>query len=505
MVIASIIMKIALRLFLVVVWLCEVTSRDLDHGDYITLDVDNDIQCQCNGIGNCFDCFYANGTAYPGESLCCSLYHDCYVTAGNNSNSFAHGDWPAGCQLRAEVNQPTFRDPQQQMLLAILSTVSGALSMLGSSFIAFCILVRGYRNRGSTTTRDRLLLSMSVIDVLNSIALGLGPLPTPAGAIDNVAGAVGTEASCEAQGFAVQLGLSSIPLYNSMLCVFFLLVIGYQWDVGTIYKRIEWVFHLIPLGYGLVTASIGVAMDLFNSTSTLCWIEPSPFACHFAPGLECTKGFNYEAYAWIFGGLPLLLSFACIFVTMVWMSRVAYLENRVFKQRYGESSVSVGGDRQVAAVWAQASLYVLAFLSSYGFLFISAALKVYGVTHGFWVHCLYRFFWPLQGFWNFFVFLRPTYMRVRRTRPTLRYCSALYVAMRRESVDYVVPSSSPARLSVASRRASTKNSDGGGSRFWGPSSQLFRKSGSGENLDAVEEQVVTRPEAAPGKIRTTGL
>ena len=63
-------------------------------------------------------------------------------------------------------------------------------------------------------------------------------------------------------------------MYNISLSVFYLLVVNYGWKDSRI-KKIEWSFHVIPLGYAIITSSFAAIADLYGYVPWTCWILPS--------------------------------------------------------------------------------------------------------------------------------------------------------------------------------------------------------------------------------------
>lgn len=77
----------------------------------------------------------------------------------------------------------------------------------------------------------------------------------------------------------------------------------------------------------------------------------------------------------------------------------------------------------------QAFLYVVAFFGTHFPSFILNNLEMFGGTSPFYLVFLASFAWPLQGFFNLFVFLRPRIRSCRRQEPSLSYCKAAYLAL----------------------------------------------------------------------------
>ena len=86
----------------------------------------------------------------------------------------------------------------QHKVLAIIPHVTGALSIIGSCWIIYDIVMRRKRKL-TISPYHRILLGMSLYDAICSFSLGLAALPIPQGTVD-VYGAVGNTQTCTAQG-----------------------------------------------------------------------------------------------------------------------------------------------------------------------------------------------------------------------------------------------------------------------------------------------------------------
>lgn len=95
-------------------------------------------------------------------------------------------------------------DPAQDKVLAILPLISGFTSCCASIWIIVEVATTRIKLR---TVYNRLLLAMSIVDVLSSIGHMLGPLPLPEEYDGEVAWAKGNNSTCNAQGFLVQLSI----------------------------------------------------------------------------------------------------------------------------------------------------------------------------------------------------------------------------------------------------------------------------------------------------------
>jgi hypothetical protein len=179
----------------------------------------------------------------------------------------------------------------QKLALALIPKITGLFSFAFSLMIVFTI-ARDKRRR--QRTYDRLLLGMSLADVSSSLWIGLStwPIPEESGAYWSI----GNQATCNVQGFFVQLAIAS-PLYNGSLAMYYLLVTKYAWKEKDLKE--SWVsilFHAIPVTWGLATATTGEFLKLYNNANLWCWIAP-------APALQ--RGMNANIYRWSFFYGPL--------------------------------------------------------------------------------------------------------------------------------------------------------------------------------------------------------
>lgn len=111
---------------------------------------------------------------------------------------------------------------RQQVVLAIVPKVSSTFSLFGSGWILIEVLT----DRSSVPKRKhpyhRLLLGMSVYDILESIWNFVSTWAIPQGT-EGVWDASGTTATCTAQGFFLTLSVA-VPIYNAFLSLYYVLV-----------------------------------------------------------------------------------------------------------------------------------------------------------------------------------------------------------------------------------------------------------------------------------------
>ena len=181
----------------------------------------------------------------------------------------------------------------QKQVLAILPIPSALLSILGSTIII--VMLMKVRTTKSWIPYQRLLLAMSVCDIVSSLTLAAGSFLYPKETSDKVwvswkclnlihmlwnilqsietwysrkprdfnSKVIGNDASCSAIGFLNQVSYSGI-LYNGMLSFYFLFTARFGMKNEQIQKRIEPAMHIFSIGFPFVTAFVGLFMGVYH-------------------------------------------------------------------------------------------------------------------------------------------------------------------------------------------------------------------------------------------------
>ena len=151
--------------------------------------------------------------------------------------------------------------------LFVLQKMASLLSALGSLMIISQVS-RSKFNRQKT--QQRLVLGISLVDFQTSVVWIFTPLfmPSDSGALF----ASGNQRTCDAQGFVVQFSTSGF-LYMCALQLQYLLVIKYKWNGRRIAGLEKW-FHLVPILFGIGTATAALVLKQYNPANWDCWIAP---------------------------------------------------------------------------------------------------------------------------------------------------------------------------------------------------------------------------------------
>ena len=154
----------------------------------------------------------------------------------------------------------------EEKVLSLMPHITGALSILGSLSIIGHIFSNHYRNSSRIQVHQRILIALSMSDMMSSIGFFLStwPIPRNEDVEDPVFGSFGNENSCRIQGFLVQLSIMA-PLYNVGLATHYLLVVKYKVTEEIMRRNIEPWMHSIPIVWGFGSAMIGLVLDLYHN------------------------------------------------------------------------------------------------------------------------------------------------------------------------------------------------------------------------------------------------
>ena len=144
----------------------------------------------------------------------------------------------------------------QEITLTLFTLLACTLSTIGSSTIIYKVVC----NRRQAKSYDRLLLGLSIFDVLASIGYGLNPFLVPRESSTRFL-AYGNDATCGWLGFMTQLAFAP-SVYNTCLSYYFLLTIRFGMKRKTYAKRVEPWMHSIVFVFAFATSLTGWIMGL---------------------------------------------------------------------------------------------------------------------------------------------------------------------------------------------------------------------------------------------------
>ena len=363
--------------------------------------------------------------------------------------------------------------------LAIVQTVSSSISLI-STITVICMIARSHTKLSSTF--HRLLFGLCISDLFSSLGVTLSTIPIPSKYNQSIWwNAQGTVETCTVQGFFIFVGLRAAQFYNCSLCIYYLVVIKYNKKEEYIRKYIEPWLHSVPIFISLLFGIIIAAKDSFNPGLTFCGVGADPPGCISNDALECTRGRDAQTLYLIFAAVPyVVLPFIIVF-TMGLMyhtarqnekkmsgygihtlrlradtitvdnknvdggeseknlseSRISKKFRELFSFRFSESVPSQSRlsrsnklNKQSKMIVQRALAYSLAYLFSYIVPLIITIMRWRGDTIGYRITLVSRILFPLQGFFNFLVFIFPRILGARKRNANLSLARAFLHALK---------------------------------------------------------------------------
>jgi hypothetical protein len=330
-------------------------------------------------------------------------------------------------------------DPWETDYAALVPRFTGSLSAISSVLIIYVIMRSETR---LSKIYHRIMFGMSLADVLSSTAMALTSLPMPSYMPkEEVFGyewagtRLGNEYTCDAQGFFAFFGMGCMFNYNAMLCVYYACAIAFGMRERNIEKYVEPLLHVIPFLAGLVFSVPPLFYDMYNpGISAYAWCGPVtyPGECAVYQGVECIRGnAKMRNSVQIMIAVVIIYVFIIIFTSLglvIWkvvqtdrmMSRISQL----YRDRGDGNMLKVlENHRNTKAVVIQAISYITAFLLGVvpPLLLSVGAVDTSGqseesIKFADKFEKLVLVFLPLQGFFNFIIFVSFKVYNYRRVR-----------------------------------------------------------------------------------------
>jgi hypothetical protein len=369
----------------------------------------------------------------------------------------------------------------EMKIVGIARCISGSISSISSICLA-CIIIRS--RDGLSTVFHRLLFGVCISDIMSSFAAALSNFVVPKDLDYFVWEARGNTASCEASAFLYMVGSSISTLYTASLCIYFYAIVKCNKSEVYIRKKIEPWLHGISLTYSLCVGVTLLAKEALNAHGSHCagYAHYPPHCIGYEEG-TVVDGYEVPCGRGGSGALSLGLSLMCppIFVTpIVIVATMAIMYQKVLKlekrmQKYGigalrlkkikltadqeaietnpgifgtiksfcncfrnnsqgtkqtpsKSKSNCGTSSQSRAILNQAFAYTVAWVASWILVLVMTFMQLGEETIDetpFVVVLLVSITNPLQGFFNFLVFLCPKVRRAKKlARGELSWCQA---------------------------------------------------------------------------------
>lgn len=299
----------------------------------------------------------------------------------------------------------------QKKTLSYIPHFTGPLSLIGSVATFYDIIQEGKYKKQA---HRRILMLICIFDAFVSCSHFCSTWPIPEGGAYD---ARGNKQTCQVQGFFNQLSLMSC-LLSVPLALTYVLSIKYGKSDSYIKKVWEPWMYLCSLGFGFVTAFVGLALNLFNNSGIWCWIGPAP------PG---DPDNNFKIYRWVFFYGPLWMCVFAISVLMFILYRSIKDQKSRVSDYVNEESIKQMDSQEKAVAW-QGIFFAGAFYLAWGTATISRILDSFEIKKPFGLVVCFVLFTPAQGFFNALVYFRTKLKKKRQQRKKNAMESSMYTS-----------------------------------------------------------------------------
>lgn len=155
--------------------------------------------------------------------------------------------------------------PHQFDILYKLPFATAPLSLIGSSLVLLCVARHTPEKR--CNVYHRLLIGLSVLDVIFSTCYSLSYVPHPEGMPPGYG--FGNTATCAAQAFFVQVGSLSYA-YSMCLAIYYVLVIRFNRREAWIATYVEPVMHFAIISFALISGIVNITGKYGNGGLPTC-------------------------------------------------------------------------------------------------------------------------------------------------------------------------------------------------------------------------------------------
>ncbi len=313
----------------------------------------------------------------------------------------------------------------QEKILSMFLVCSAILSLIGSCTIVFKILRSLCRNQ-TTTPYDRIILGLSCCDIVASCTYALGPFLLPSETSQRV-WAIGDDASCQKLGFLMQLSTLWAVWYNAILSFYYLLTVRFQVKRKAFCRKYELWMHLPGAIFFPTTAVMGYIGGWYaeEELAMTCWIGDIKTGCDDSGNCSGDWG---ELIAYTFGALPTIITLLSVvinnIVIIVYVRKSLIAGNNATPgTENNETERQEIQTRLSKEAAMQGFLYVTTFLIT---ILPAFTIQILDGSFGYDesdqgrvypLLVLNSILLPLQGFFNVFIYVRPSYSRFSTANP----------------------------------------------------------------------------------------
>jgi hypothetical protein len=303
-----------------------------------------------------------------------------------------------------------------------LTTMAGIVSFICSLMILNIIRMS---NQKLSTTYHRIMVFMSIFDILSSVCFALSTLPMPSDDTLLFDGPmIGNKVTCQIQGYLVLIGLNGGASLYMCLSWYFVCKITFQFPLDSIRRKIEPLFYILTFLVAFTLPTFLLLENFIHTSprSSFCVIAPDHSNCDYTldPEFFVCDPKEYEdllrlirvAIGSIFSNIALI---AIAMIIIIWTIlnktksiKVALQEQEQCNYRT-EAELDAYEDnilelRYTRVVVIQALMFIFAYLATWIFTLIPISSNLDQES----IDVLLAFksvLYPMQGFWNLIIFV----------------------------------------------------------------------------------------------------
>mmetsp|Transcript_10408 Transcript_10408/g.19144 ORF Transcript_10408/g.19144 Transcript_10408/m.19144 type:complete len:387 (+) Transcript_10408:597-1757(+) len=304
----------------------------------------------------------------------------------------------------------------QRKATTIIASSLAIVSLISSSALIWMIK----RSRASfTTTYNRILLAMAISDIIFSFSVSHFNFTTPIDDNYFVWNASGNQLTCSIQGFASGVGAASGLLYSCSLNLYSLAVVKYNKPDRYIRSKVEPFLHGIPVVLALIGSITLLAEQNINNGGGNCYapVYKPPHCIGYEDGqtregfdIPCGRGHDGAVLFFYVGGLT-----TTFLVPLIIGSSLGIIHRSVSKQEnnmagYGASNINRSNSRLVLH---RVIAYSVSYVLTWSFSIIGIGFEIANMEWPTALWYLANIFNPLQGFFNFVIYIFPKVIRAK--------------------------------------------------------------------------------------------
>lgn len=320
---------------------------------------------------------------------------------------------------------------------SVAQATSGSLSIVAS--VTVIIIMFRSRTRFASTF-NRIMLGLCASDILSSLCFVVGFTALPKESY-HVERAFGDDVTCRLQAYFMSSGLFTSPYYTCALCLYYLAIVRYKKTDAYIRTKLERWFLALPPVVAVVpmTGLIAVNTDFADDTGTVCvyqrsatvivmqgMVLSSPFLVLVAMTLMWLEVRRVEGKVSVFRRKSSAYNMKTSLQTSIRGSA-----RRGSIVRFGVGSGNSDNFKRSRSIFVRACMYSTAFIFVWICEIVRAGyfLLAPETEEPFGLVLASKIFFPLQGFFNFFIYLYPRVVAARDSRDKPSWSRSIQIAM----------------------------------------------------------------------------